>query len=182
MNAKIYICKQRDYVTWFTATLFFVVAYLIVVMVDNINKTMLWGGALLISLGSTVYFYGKYKMRNELMRNGQLIWCKVDHTKSSMNEMGIVVYGNYYWKEKIFQIFVGTIQMRGYDKELYEEQLRNTCYVPVFVSKENHDRYFMALWNYQYTYNEVIANSLQKKIIRVIDFSTEGLEDTMVHK
>ena len=40
----------------------------------------------------------------------------------------------------------------------------------------------MALWNYQYTYNEVIANSLQKKIIRVIDFSTEGLEDTMVHK
>ena len=96
--------------------------------------------------------------------------------------MGIVVYGNYYWKEKIFQTFVGTIQMRGYDKELYEEQLRNTCYVPVFVSKENHDRYFMALWNYQYTYNEVIANSLQKKIIRVIDFSTEGLEDTMVHK
>lgn len=71
MNAKIYICKQRDYVTWFTATLFFVVAYLIVVMVDNINKTMLWGGALLISLGSTVYFYGKYKMRNELMRNDE---------------------------------------------------------------------------------------------------------------
>ena len=111
-----------------------------------------------------------YYYRNQLIRDGKLIWCRIDWTKSKESGLNYIIYANYP-QENCFKQYVGDVFLfpsKNKNKEI--EKLRKMKMVSVFVSKKDEDRYFMPLLNYYRTYDEVMKKKLYKDVLRVIDY------------
>lgn len=113
----------------------------------------------------------KIRQKNEIIKNGELIWCRIDKMKSKKNMAGLVVWASYFWKDT--QQFISYYESISFGfsskNEKYEEQLWKESFMPIFVERIDRNKYAIALWNIQYTQEEIYSMNLQDKVIRVID-------------
>ena len=177
-SEKIFICKYREYGR-------FIVMSMILVMCTGSPKLKLhrWNyfveQSYIVMLNRVcglsvaalaVLLVARYYYRNQLIRDGKLIWCRIDWTKSKESGLSYIIYANYS-QENCFKQYVGDVFLfpsKNKNEEI--EKLRKMKMVPVFVSKKDEDRYFMPLLNYYRTYDEVMKKKLYKDVLRAVDY------------
>lgn len=176
---RIFICKYREYGR-------FIVMSIILIICTSFPKLRLyrWNYAIrqsyvvrlnrvcgLFIVALAVILVVRYYIRNQLIRNGKVIWCRIDWTKSKESGFSYIIYANYTQKN-CFRQYVGDVFLFPSKKEK-NLKLKKMKMVPVFVSVKNEDKYFMPLLNYYRTYDEVIKKKLQRDVLRTIEFPEE---------
>ena len=176
---RIFICKYREYGR-------FIVMSIILIICTSFPKLRLyrWNYAIrqsyvvrlnrvcgLFIVALAVILVVRYYIRNQLIRNGKVIWCRIDWTKSKESGFSYIIYANYTQKN-CFSQYVGDVFLFPSKKEKILK-LKKMKMVPIFVSVKNEDRYFIPLLNYYHTYDEVIKKKLQKDVLRAIEFPEE---------
>lgn len=134
-----------------------------------------------------LFFFGKYYgvcRNNKLIRDGEVVWCKVDRSRCEENQGGIVIRASYFWKnKKQFMQYTGILPMAFWSaKDEHIEKLYTIKYVPVFVDSLDMNRYKMVLCNQWLTQSEVEEKKCMKSVIRVIDSKEIKKEVNPVHE
>lgn len=136
---------------------------------------------------SFLFFMVKYyvvRRKNELIKRGKVVWCKVDRSRCENNQAGIVIRAGDYWKDKKqFVEYSGLLPMIfGSVEDEYIEKIYTVKYVPVFVDDMDMNRYKMVLCDQWMTWNEVEKQRCMKSVIRVIDSWETKKEVEIVHE
>ena len=184
MNKKIYILKEKVDVKiiMFGALMF--AAWIVSSYFDSgyslFSTNAIIMSAVVFLFVLWIFIFIKSRRKNEIVKIGKLIWCKVDRSRSQNNVAGIVIRGGYFWEDtKMFIEYTGSVRTAlDLRRDKYVQIMEKVKYVPVFVDISDRNKYAMVLCDLWARPEEIDKRS--KDIIRVIDnrlYKKEQVDD-----